>query len=465
MASDGSTGGAERLRLQEAEHGLVPWKRWGPYLAERAWGTVREDYSPYGTAWEFFPHDHARSRAYRWNEDGLAGWCDDRQTLCLALAFWNGRDPILKERIFGLTGNEGNHSEDAKEYWWFVDSTPTHSYLRWRYHYPQAEFPYGDLVAENGRRTKLDPEYELLDTGVFADDRYWAIEAEFAKATTDDVYVKVTLTNAGPDTATIDVLPTLWFRNTWAWGIDPRKPSIFVEAGYVIAEHHELGRYVLELEGDPDLLFCDNETNAQRLFGIPSPPFPKDGVNDHIIHGTATVNPDRVGTKMAARYRVTVEAGASAEVRFQLGPASNREEDTFDEIMTARRAEADAFYARITPAGATEDEARVLRQAFAGMLWSKQFYHYDVERWLDGDPSMPQPPARTAQRAQQGLAPPRQPRRALDARHMGVPVVRVVGPRVPLRRARACRCRLRQATAAPPSARVVPTPERRAARV
>ncbi len=392
MASDGSTGGAERLRLQEAEHGLVPWKRWGPYLAERAWGTVREDYSPYGTAWEFFPHDHARSRAYRWNEDGLAGWCDDRQTLCLALAFWNGRDPILKERIFGLTGNEGNHSEDAKEYWWFVDSTPTHSYLRWRYHYPQAEFPYGDLVAENGRRTKLDPEYELIDTGVFADDRYWAIEAEFAKATTDDVYVKVTLTNAGPDTATIDVLPTLWFRNTWAWGIDPRKPSISVEAGYVIAEHHELGRYVLELEGDPDLLFCDNETNAQRLFGIPSPPFPKDGVNDHIIHGTATVNPDRVGTKMAARYRVTVEAGASAEVRFQLGPASNREEDTFDEIMTARRAEADAFYARITPAGATEDEARVLRQAFAGMLWSKQFYHFDVERWLDGDPSMPQPP-------------------------------------------------------------------------
>ncbi len=392
MASDGSTGGAERLRLQEAEHGLVPWKRWGPYLAERAWGTVREDYSPYGTAWEFFPHDHARSRAYRWNEDGLAGWCDDRQTLCLALAFWNGRDPILKERIFGLTGNEGNHSEDAKEYWWFVDSTPTHSYLRWRYHYPQAEFPYGDLVAENGRRTKLDPEYELIDTGVFADDRYWAIEAEFAKATPDHVYVKVTLTNAGPDSATIDVLPTLWFRNTWAWGIDPRRPSISVEAGYVIAEHHELGRYVLELEGDPDLLFCDNETNAQRLFGIPSPPFPKDGVNDHIVHGTATVNPDRVGTKVAARYRVTVEAGGSAEVCFQLGPASNREEDTFDEIMTARRAEADAFYARITPAGATEDEARVLRQAFAGMLWSKQFYHYDVERWLDGDPSMPRPP-------------------------------------------------------------------------
>ena len=392
MASDSSTGGAERLRLQEAEHGLVPWKRWGPYLAERAWGTVREDYSPYGTAWEFFPHDHARSRVYRWNEDGLAGWCDDRQTLCLALAFWNGRDPILKERIFGLTGTEGNHSEDAKEYWWFVDSTPTHSYMRWRYHYPQAEFPYDDLVAENRRRTKLDPEYELIDTGVFADDRYWAIEAEFAKATPDDVYVNVTLTNAGPEPATIDVLPTLWFRNTWAWGIDPRKPTISVEAGYVIAEHHELGRYVLDFEGDPELLFCDNETNAQRLFGIASPPFPKDGVNDYVIRGAATVNPERVGTKMAARYRLTVEAGASAGVRFQLGPASNREEATFDDIMTARRAEADAFYARITPARATEDEGRVLRQAFAGLLWSKQFYHYDVERWFDGDPSMPPPP-------------------------------------------------------------------------
>jgi len=392
MASDGSTGGAERLRLQEAEHGLVPWKRWGPYLAERAWGTVREDYSPYGTAWEYFPHDHARSRVYRWNEDGLAGWCDDRQTLCLALAFWNGRDPILKERIFGLTGTEGNHSEDAKEYWWFVDSTPTHSYMRWRYHYPQAAFPYDDLVAENRRRTKLDPEYELIDTGVFADDRYWAIEAEFAKATPDDVYVSVTLTNVGPEPATIDVLPTLWFRNTWAWGIDPRKPSISVEAGYVIAEHHELGRFVLDLEGDPELLFCDNETNGQRLFGVASSPFPKDGVNDHVIRGAATVNPDRVGTKMAARYTLTVEAGASAEVRFRLGPASNREEATFDDIMTARRAEADAFYARITPAEATADEARVLRQAFAGLLWCKQFYHYDVERWLDGDPSTPPPP-------------------------------------------------------------------------
>ncbi len=384
--------GAERLRLREAEHGLVAWKRWGPYLAERAWGTVREDYSPYGTAWEFFPHDHARSRTYRWNEDGLAGWCDDRQTLCLSLALWNGRDPILKERIFGLTGNEGNHSEDAKEYWWFVDSTPTHSYMRWRYHYPQREFPYDDLVAENRRRTKLDPEYELLDTGVFDDDRYWWIEAEFAKATPDDVYVKVTVGNPGPESATIDVLPTLWFRNTWAWGIDPRKPTLSTQAGFVIAEHHELGRYVLALEGDPELLFCDNETNSLRLWGVPGPAYPKDGINDHVIHGAPTVNPDRVGTKMAARYRLTVAPGATAAVRFALGPGTSREEETADEILSERRAEADAFYDPITPDGATEDEARVLRQAFAGMLWSKQFFHFDVDRWLVGDPSMPTPP-------------------------------------------------------------------------
>ena len=393
MASDGTTGGAERLRLQEAEHGLVAWKRWGPYLAERAWGTVREDYSPYGTAWEYFPHEHARSRTYRWNEDGLAGWCDDRQTLCLALSFWNGRDPILKERIFGLTGNEGNHSEDAKEYWWFVDSTPTHSYMRWRYHYPQREFPYRDLVEENRRRTKLDPEYELLDTGVFDDDRYWWIEAEFAKATPDDVYVKVTVGNAGPEPATIEVLPTLWFRNTWAWGTDPRRPTLGMQAGYVIAEHHELGRYVLGLEGDPELLFCDNETNSGRLWGLSGSAYPKDGINDHVIHGTPSVNPDRVGTKMAARYRFTVAPGDTAEVRYTLGPGTSREEETADEIFAERRAEADAFYERLTPENATEDEARVLRQAFAGMLWSKQFFHFDVDRWLTGDPAMPPPPA------------------------------------------------------------------------
>ena len=465
MASDGSTSSAERLRLQEAEHGLVPWKRWGPYLAERAWGTVREDYSPYGTAWEFFPHDHARSRAYRWNEDGLAGWCDDRQTLCLALVFWNGRDPILKERIFGLTGNEGNHSEDAKEYWWFVDSTPTHSYMRWRYHYPQAEFPYADLVAENGRRTKLDPEYELLDTGVFAEDRYWAIEAEFAKATPDDVYVRVTLTNAGPEPATIDVLPTLWFRNTWAWGIDPRRPSISTEAGYVIAEHHELGRYILELEGDPELLFCDNETNAQRLFGIPSSPYPKDGVNDHVVHGAATVNPDRVGTKMAARYRLAVEAGGSAEVCFELGPASSREEETFDEVMAARQRRGRrllrAHHAGHSDRGRSAGASAGLR-GVALVEAVLPLRRRALARRGRVDVAAT---SRAVERAQQGLAPPRQPRRALDARHMGVPVVRGVGPRLPLRRARARRCRLRKATAASPAARVVPTPEWSAARV
>ena len=386
---------AERRRLDEADQGLVAWKRWGPYLAERAWGTVREDYSPYGTAWDSFPHDHARSRAYRWNEDGLAGWCDDRQTLCLSLAFWNGRDPILKERIFGLNAEEGNHSEDAKEYWWFVDSTPTHSYMRWRYHYPQSEFPYGRLVEENRRRSEQDPEFELIDTGVFDDDRYWWIESEFAKATPDDVYVKVTVGNAGPDIATIDVLPTLWFRNTWSWGIDARKPTLTTEARAIVAEHHELGRYLLELAGDPELLFCENETNAQRLFGMPGAGFPKDGINDYVVHGADTVNLERSGTKAAARYRLTVGPGETAEVRFQLGPGADHEEDSFDDILSMRRAEADSFYARLTPPAATEDEARVLRQAFAGMLWSKQFFHYDVARWLQGDPEgAPPPPER-----------------------------------------------------------------------
>ncbi|HMK10034.1 MAG TPA: hypothetical protein VK461_00480, partial [Acidimicrobiales bacterium] len=393
MTSTEPSTGAERQRLREADQGLVAWKRWGPYLAERAWGTVREDYSPYGTAWEYLPHDHARSRAYRWSEDGLAGWCDDRQTLCLALSFWNGRDPILKERFFGLTANEGNHSEDAKEYWWFVDSTPTHSYMRWRYHYPQSEFPYNDLVAENARRTQLDPEYELLDTGIFDDDRYWQIEAEFAKATPEHVCVRVTVTNAGPEPASIDVLPTLWFRNTWVWGIDDRKPTLSTEAGYMLAEHHELGRYVLTVEGDPELLFCDNETNTQRLWGTPGPAFAKDGINDHVIHGASTVNPAMVGTKVAARYHLTVAPGATEEVRFELGPTSAGAEHTIDEVMTARRAEADAFYADLTPSGTSEDEARVLRQALAGMLWSKQLYHFDVDRWLDGDPAMPPPPA------------------------------------------------------------------------
>ena len=367
------------------------WKTWGPYLAERAWGTVREDYSEHGTAWEFFPHDHARSRVYRWNEDGLAGLCDDQQGLCLAFAFWNGRDPILKERIFGLTGNQGNHGEDAKEHWWFLDSTPTHSFMRWRYHYPQAEFPYADLVAENARRGKLDPEYELLDTGVF-DGGHWQIEIDWAKAAPDDVCICLRARNAGPQTATLHVLPTLWFRNTWAWGSGRHVPSLHAEDGRLVAEHYRLGRLELTGSGEPELLFCDNETNAQRLWGVDGPRYPKDGINDHVVHGAASVNPNLIGTKAALHYQLEVAPGETAELRLRLAPGPGDLGDAYDETRRTRLAEADAFYDDLAPKGATADQRMVMRQAFAGMLWSKQFYHYDVEQWLDGDPTQIPPP-------------------------------------------------------------------------
>jgi hypothetical protein len=258
----------EAGRLNQVPKGRAPWKRWGPYLSERAWGTVREDYSANGAAWDFFPHDHARSRTYRWNEDGLAGLCDDRQTLCFALALWNGRDPILKERIFGLTGTQGNHGEDAKEYWFYLDSTPTHSWMRWRYMYPQQEFPYTQLVAENAKRSRTEPEYELLDTGIFEGDRFWEITADYGKADPEDILIKISIRNAGSEPAELDVLPTLWFRNTWAWGMDDRVPTIRAEGGGLVAEHFELGRRTLHCDGTPDLLFCDNETNTERLWGL-----------------------------------------------------------------------------------------------------------------------------------------------------------------------------------------------------
>jgi hypothetical protein len=384
---------AERSRLAEVPHGRAPWRRWGPYVSERAWGTVREDYSPGGAAWDSFPHDHARSRAYRWSEDGLAGVCDDRQTLCLALAFWNGRDPILKERIFGLSGPEGNHGEDAKEHWFYLDSTPTHSWMRWRYLYPQAEFPYAHLVEENRRRGRLEPELELADTGVFAENRYWEVTADYAKSDPEDLLLRVTVRNVGPERATLDVLPTLWFRNTWSWAAGQDRPLIVADRDGLLAQHPDLGHRVLTLSGGPDLLFCENESNAERLWGVPGATrYPKDGINDHVVHGTATVNPELRGTKAAARYRLTVEPGGRVELRLRLAQAARELGDQFDELMRRREEEADAFYAVLAPASATPDEARVMRQAFAGMLWSKQFYHYDVRRWLDGDPGQPAPP-------------------------------------------------------------------------
>ena len=398
---------AERKRVDSFGHpedGLweaTPWYHWGPYLSERAWGTVREDYSADGSAWDHFPHDQARSRAYRWGEDGMAGVSDVEQKLCMSLALWNGRDPILKERMFGLTGPQGNHGEDVKEYWWYLDALPSHSLLKWRYHYPQAEFPYGDLIAENGRRDHSQPEYELLDTGVFDEDRYWVVDVVHAKGDPDDLLMEIRVTNAGPETATLHVLPHLWFRNTWAWEVGAQAPTLTAEgANRVTLEHPRLGQLHWEVGAGPDgsapeLLFCDNETNAQRVFGsVDSPAFPKDGINDHVVTGAATVNPDRTGSKCAAWYQLTVEAGATQVVRVRLRQPASKPAfgKNFDKVMAARTREADDFYGEVIPATATADERLVARQAFAGMIWGKQFYAYDVKRWLEGDPTQPAPP-------------------------------------------------------------------------
>jgi hypothetical protein len=387
-------------RLEDGLHQASDWYLWGPYLSERQWGTVREDYSADGEAWDYLPHDRARSQAYRWGEDGLAGFSDIEQRLCLALALWNGRDPILKERAYGLTGPEGNHGEDVKEYWWYLDAVPSHTWNRWRYHYPQRAFPYEDLRAENGRRSRLEPEYELLDTGVFDEDRYWVVEVHYAKADPTDLLVTVEITNAGPEAEVLHVLPTLWFRNTWSW--DPGGPAPVLAATgstTVAVPHPFLGE--LELVAgpapdgtDPTLLFCDNETNIGRLYGQPGPRYPKDGVNDHVVAGAATVNPEQIGSKCAAWYRVAVDPGRTVELRLRLRPAGGPADlgSGFTEAMARRRAEADEFYTELTPAAASADEAEVMRQAFAGLLWSKQLYHYDVARWLDGDPGQPPPP-------------------------------------------------------------------------
>ena len=403
---------AESKRAQEfgqLEEGLLQasdWYLWGPYLSERQWATVREDYSPDGAAWESFPHDHARSRTYRWGEDGMAGFSDVGQRLCLALALWNGRDPILKERMFGLTGNEGNHGEDVKEYWWYLDGVPSHSWNKWRYHYPQAPFPYEELVRANAQRDRLQPEYELVDTGIFDEGRYWVVEVEYAKAGPRDLLMAVRATNMGPDEATLHVLPTLWYRNTWSWGDGTDKPELVAARVSTIETCHPLfGRMELYYGpgpggAPPALLFCENETNFARLFGsAPVTPYPKDGINDHVTKGAATVNPARRGTKCAIWYQVPLGPGQQTELRLRLRhhdadalpgwPLG----DDFARVVQQRSAEADEFYAELTPAGASPDEARVMRQAFAGMLWTKQFYCYDLRRWLDGDPRQPEPPA------------------------------------------------------------------------
>jgi hypothetical protein len=375
----------EEQRLRDARAG-ARWRFWGPYLSERQWGTVREDYSDDGDAWSYFSHDQARSRAYRWGEDGLAGQCDEHQRMCFALALWNEQDPIVKERLFGLTNSEGNHGEDVKEYYFFVDNVPTHSFQRWRYKYPQAPYPYDDLVATNRSRSRHEPEYELLDTGIFDDDRYFDVEVAYAKADTGDLVCRITVTNRGPDDAPIHLLPTLWFRNTWSFPPHAPRPSLTrVAPGVVRAQHHELGTWHLHAPDSATLLFCDNETNAGRLWGAAdSPPFPKDGIVDHVVHGTATVNPDGTGTKVAAHLRLVVPGGGSTETWLRLveGDAEPAPFDGVADVVAARQADADEFYQAITPEGVDADAANVMRQALAGMLWSKQSYYFDLDVWL-----------------------------------------------------------------------------------
>ena len=390
---------AETIRLAQAHSGPAKWKRFGPYLSERQWGTVREDYSPGGTAWEYFPHDHARSRAYRWGEDGIAGLCDEQSRLCLALALWNGKDPILKERIFGLTNAEGNHGEDAKELYYYLDATPTHSYLKMLYKYPQREFPYGDLVAENARR-KSDSsllEYELLDTGIFDDDRYWDVFVEYAKAGPEDILMRVTVHNRGPETAAIAVLPQLWFRNTWSWQTGASQPRMSLdENGDILARHDELGIFHIYTDGNPEKIFCDNETNARRLFGQnDAAGYFKDAFHEYVVKGnTAAVNPYHMGTKAGLLHKLTVPAGGSAVVRLRLTNAPfPRPFADYASVFAARLQEADAFYLELQHNLASPDVRDVQRQAFAGMIWSKQFFYYDVAAWLQGDPGQPPPPA------------------------------------------------------------------------
>jgi hypothetical protein len=378
---------AEQMRLNAAREQGVPWKKWGPYLSERQWGTVREDYSADGNAWSYFSHDQARSRAYRWGEDGIAGISDDKQQLCFALALWNGRDPILKERLFGLTNSEGNHGEDVKEYYFYLDSTPTHSYMKYLYKYPQEEFPYRDLVETNGGRSREEMEYELLDTGLFDDDRYFDVFVEYAKSDPEDILIRISVHNRGPEAAQIHLLPTLWFRNTWSWGDKEPKPNLVeTDRATLRASHSKLGERTLQCDGAVELLFTENETNAGRLWGQPNPsPYVKDAFHRYLIDGEKqAVNPAKSGTKAAAHYVLDVPGGGSKIVRLRLSAKSTSEGfSDFDRVFAARLADADEFYERITPKSLSEDERRVHRQALAGMLWTKQYYYFDLDRWLD----------------------------------------------------------------------------------
>src|ERR1044071_8758119 len=393
---------AEHRRLNDEAQRTRNWKRWGPYLSERQWATVREDYSPYGNCWDYFPHDHARSRVYRWGEDGLLGISDRQCRLCFGLALWNGKDPILKERLFGLTGSEGNHGEDVKELYYYLDSTPTHSYMKALYKYPHAEYPYAQLVEENRRRGLGATEFELIDSSVFEGDRYFDIYAEYAKGSENDLLIRLTVANRGPEKATLHLLPTLWFRNTWSWGEIPEectsKPTMVLERdGLVRARHEELGEYQLAYEGSATPLFAENETNATRLLGhVNGTAFTKDAFHEYVVRGrTDAVNPAQVGTKFAPHYVLEIESGESRFVRLRLSAEAEATQDkfgAFEKIFAQRINEANEFYDTISPPEIEEESKKVARQGYAGLLWSKQFYNYVIREWLSGDPAQPMPP-------------------------------------------------------------------------
>ena len=386
----------EALRIQEQTSISAAWRLWGPYLSERQWGTVREDYSANGDAWNYFPYEHAHSRTYRWGEDGIAGISDINQYLCVGLALWNERDPTLKERLFGLTNTQGNHGEDVKELYYYLDATPTHSYLKMLYKYPQAEFPYARLREEGRRRVRNVPEFEIIDTGIFNEDRYFDVVIEYAKADTDDILMKITVHNRGTVDAPLHVLPQLWFRNTWSWGHDATKPRIAKDGDHVIElQHVHLGNYFCHCDAAPALLFCENETNVQRLYGVPKKGYFKDAFHDYVVNGQhEAVNYDQVGTKAAAHYRTIVLAHGTAEFRLRLSKSKDHEPfGNFEAVLQQRRREADEFYAALQEKLGNDDEAKsIQRQAFAGLIWNKQFYYFDIPQWINGDPAMPKPP-------------------------------------------------------------------------
>ncbi len=385
----------ERERLEEANAHLQAWRKWGPYVSERQWGTVREDYSADGDAWNHFPHEHARSRAYRWGEDGIGGFCDAKQRLCIAVALWNGKDPILKERMFGLSNRQGNHGEDVKELYYYLDAVPTYSYARMLYKYPQAEYPYDRLVQENARRGRQEPEFEIIDTGIFDDDRYFDVDIEYAKAGAEDILLRLTVHNRGPEEATIHVLPQLWFRNNWSWFAAGRKPSLELVGNDVVAEHGKLGLYAIHFDAPDEIKFCENETNVARLYGSEDTGrLYKDGFDDYVVKGDQNAVGSRKGTKAAGIYRRSLPPGANTTIRVRLREGQPRSEPfaDFEQLFELRKSEADAFYAELQRKIPDEDLRRIQRQAFAGILWSKQYFYYDVTEWLEGDPAQPKPP-------------------------------------------------------------------------